>query len=124
MGQPLTKSWQYLKRKIGIKRENVTAYSTRHLFADFIDSTDMSQRSRQRIMGHSMKEDIPGGYGSKGRFSTKDLQKITSATTPEIEFMVETLLKAKAEANAGRLTLVKPWLQRTSWSRYYQEKYG
>lgn len=122
-GQPLSKSWQYLKRKIGIKRQNVTAYSARHLFADFVDSTDMSQRSRQRIMGHSIKGDIPGGYGSKGRFTTKDLEKITTATSPEINFMVDTLLKAKAAADAGKLKVVKPWLQRNNWSKHYQEKF-
>src|SRR5690606_4009886 len=41
-GQPLTKSWQYLKTKIGIQRANVAAYSARHTYAQFLDSTGIS----------------------------------------------------------------------------------
>lgn len=123
-GQPLTKSWQYLKKKIGITRKDVTAYSSRHSYADFLDSTDISHRGRMRAMGHSSKNDVPAGYGSKKRFSSRDLEKILSIASPEIQFMTETLLKAKADADAGRLVVVKPWLQRSNWSDYYRKKFG
>lgn len=123
-GQPLTKSWQYLKKKVGITRKDVTAYSSRHSYADFLDSTDISHRGRMRAMGHSSKNDIPAGYGSKKRFSTRDLEQIMAVSSPEIQFMTETLLKAKAEADAGRLIVVKPWLQRSNWSDYYRKRSG
>jgi len=123
-GQPITKSWQYLKTKIGITRADVTAYSTRHTYADFLDSTGVSHRGRKRVMGHSTKDDIPAGYGSKKRFTARDLDEIMSMALPEIQFMSETLLKAKAEADCGRLTVVKPWLQRSNWSEYYLKKFG
>jgi hypothetical protein len=121
-GQPITKSWQYLKTKIGISRADVTAYSTRHTYADFLDSTGVSHRGRMRAMGHSAKGDIPAGYGSKKRFTTRDLDEIMSIASPEIQFMTETLLKAKTEADAGKLTVAKPWLQRSNWSDYYKAK--
>ncbi|SFJ47480.1 tyrosine-type recombinase/integrase [Aerobium aerolatum] len=123
-GQPITKSWQYLKTKIGITRADVTAYSTRHTYADFLDSTGVSHRGRMRAMGHSTKGDIPAGYGSKKRFTARDLDEILSIASPEIQFMSETLLKAKAEADEGRLTVVKPWLHRSNWSKHYREKFG
>jgi integrase len=123
-GQPITKSWQYLKNKIRITRADVTAYSTRHTYADFLDSTGVSHRGRMRLMGHSTKNDIPAGYGSKKRYTARDLHEITSMASPEIQFMTETLLKAKAEADAGRLIVVKPWLQRSNWSDYYRSKFG
>lgn len=94
-GQPITKSWQYLKNKIGITRADVTAYSTRHTYADFLDSTGVSHRGRMRLMGHSTRNDIPAGYGSKKRYTARDLHEITSMAPPEIQFMTETLLKAK-----------------------------
>lgn len=123
-GQPITKSWQYLKKKIGITRADVTAYSTRHSFADFLDSTDISERARKRVMGHSIKDDVPAGYGSKKRFTTRDLDQLMTNQSSETKFMTERLLKAKAEADAGRLIIVKPWLQRSNWSDYYREKFG
>jgi hypothetical protein len=123
-GQPITKSWQYLKNKIGVTRADVTAYSTRHSFADFVDSTDISERARKRVMGHSIKDDVPAGYGSKKRFTTRDLDQLMTNQSPETKFMTEQLLKAKADADAGRLIVVKPWLQRSNWSDYYRKKFG
>lgn len=123
-GQPLTKSWQYLKKKIGINRADVTAYSTRHWFADFLDSTGISHKGRMMVMGHSTRNDIPAGYGSKKRLSTRDLNEIATTPSPEIQFMTESLLRAKATADAGHLVVVKPWLQRSNWSDYYRTKFG
>jgi integrase len=122
-GQPITKSWQYLKQKIGIKRANVTAYSARHSYAQFLDSTGISNRGRNMLMGHSIRNNIPAHYGSKKRLSPRDLKELTETSSREIQFMAETLLAAKAKADAGELTTVKPWLQRTNWSEFYREKF-
>ncbi|MRN67705.1 hypothetical protein [Brucella sp. 10RB9213] len=123
-GQPLTKSWQYLKKKIGIQRANVAAYSARHSYAQFLDSTGISHRGRTMLMGHSIRNDIPAHYGSKKRLSPRDLEEITGSSSREIQFMAETLLAAKAKADAGELTIVKPWLHRSNWSAFYQRKFA
>ncbi|MFK4823578.1 DUF6538 domain-containing protein [Paenochrobactrum sp. BZR 588] len=104
-GQPITKSWQYLKGKIGIERADVTAYSSRHWFADLLDTTSISHKGRMMVMGHSTKKDIPAGYGSKHRLTTRDLAEITQAASPEVDFMTTKLLAAKNIKNA--------------WSTYY-----
>lgn len=122
-GQPITKSWQYLKQKIGIKRANVTAYSARHSYAQFLDSTGISNRGRNMLMGHSIRNDIPAHYGSKKRLSPRDLKELTETSSREIQFMTETLLAAKEKANAGELAIVKPWLQRINWSEFYRQKF-
>lgn len=121
-GQPITKSWQYLKTKIGIERADVTAYSSRHWFADLLDSTGISHKGRMMAMGHSTKKDIPAGYGSKSRFTTRDVEELAKASAPEIEFMTVNLLKAKMAAVSGELTTVKPWLNKANWSEYYKSK--
>lgn len=123
-GQPITKSWQYLKKQLGFTRADVTAYSTRHTYAQYLDSTAVSHRARMQAMGHSSKKDIPAGYGSKKRYSTRDLDEIMSISAPEIQFMTERLVQAKREADAGKLIVVKPWLHRANWSKHYQEKFG
>ncbi|MEN5246158.1 hypothetical protein [Brucella pseudintermedia] len=123
-GQPLTKSWQYLKKKIGIQRANVTAYSARHFYAQFLDSTGISHRGRTMLMGHSTRDDIPARYGSKKRLSPRDLEQLTGSTSREIQFMTETLMATKAKADAGELTVVKPWLHRSNWSNFYRRKFG
>lgn len=76
------------------------------------------------LMGHSTKDDIPARYGSKKRLGTWDLEQLVNASSPEIRFMTEALLKAKEAADAGDLITVKPWLSRSNWSTYYQQKFG
>ncbi|WP_435657810.1 hypothetical protein [Brucella pituitosa] len=122
-GQPITKSWQYLKKKIGIQRANVTAYSARHSYAQFLDSTGISHRGRTMLMGHSIRNDIPAHYGSKKRLSQRDLDEVTGNTSREIEFMMEALLAAKTKADSGELKVVKPWLHKANWSDFYIEKF-
>lgn len=123
-GQPITKSWQYLKTKTKIERKDVTMYSTRHWFADLIDGTDISERARKRLMGHADKNDIPSGYGSKSRMTVRDLGELANANSSTIEAMSDVLLSAKKRAETGELERLEPWLSRVSWSSYYREKIG
>ena len=37
-GQPITKSWQYVKKLLGITRADLTLYGTRHWMADMLDN--------------------------------------------------------------------------------------
>src|SRR5690606_33943699 len=52
-GQPMTKSWQYLKTVLMLGRADITLYSTRHWMADMLDEAGAPQRLRNRLMGHS-----------------------------------------------------------------------
>ncbi|WP_349365559.1 MAG: hypothetical protein ABL311_11325 [Nitratireductor rhodophyticola] len=121
-GQPITKSWQHLKEKLGITRSEVTLYSTRHWFADLIDNTDLKDTTRKRLMGHSRKSDIPARYGGKNRLTTRDLLRFEQAASPALDAITPVLLEAKEKADAGELVVLKPWLQERNWSEYYQEK--
>lgn len=123
-GRPISKSWQYVKKELGFTRKDIAAYSARHTYAQFLDDTALSHRARKRAMGHSTSKDIPAGYGSKKRYSTRDLDELMSIEAPEIQFMTERLVQAKREADAGTLQVVKPWLHRSNWSNYYRKKFG
>lgn len=121
-GQPMTKSWAYMKGKTSIVRKDVTLYSTRHFFADLVDNTDLTHRARKRLMGHSNKTDIPTRYGSKTRLTSRDLKELTSVQNPTIDQMSEILMNAKDRADRGELEVLRPWLNRASWSDYYRAK--
>lgn len=118
-GQPITKSFQYLKEEIGLTRANVALYSTRHWFAHLVDNTDIKHVTRVRVMGHSSKDDMPSRYGAKSRLTTRDLAQIVEATSPAIDEMSQLLLEAKAAR--GELIVLKPWTLRANWSDHYRK---
>ena len=120
-GQPMTKSWAYMKTKTSIVRKDVTLYSTRHFFADLVDNKGLTERARKLLMGHSNKSDMSARYGSKTRLTTRDLKEL-GAEDPIIDQMSVILLAAKERAEQGELTVYKPWLNRASWSEYYRQK--
>jgi integrase len=121
-GQPLTKSFQYLKKKVGIQRFDVTLYSSRHWFADLLDNTDVKHAARTRVMGHRSRSDTPARYGAKQRLTTRDLAQIVGVSLPVIDEMTELLMGAKSLADAGELQILKPWLLAHNWSAYYKAK--
>jgi integrase len=121
-GQPLTKSFQYLKEKIGLTRFDVTLYSSRHWFADLIDNTDIKDATRRKVMGHAGHNNIPSRYGRKQRLTTRDLAQLTDISSPVIDEMTELLLSAKQRADRGELQELKPWLTTANWSLYYKAK--
>lgn len=123
-GQPVTKSWQYLKELIKIERKDVALYSTRHWFADLVDNTDIKDATRRRLMGHKGKSDVPSGYGAKNRLTTRDLGELTKQSAPAIEKIMPALLEAKQKADRGDLVTLKPWLQRANWSAFYRAELG
>ena len=123
-GQPMTKSWAYMKGKTSIVRKDVTLYSTRHFFADLVDNTDLTHRARKRLMGHSNKSDMATRYGSKTRLTSRDLKELVSVQNPIIDQMTEILMGAKERADRGDLEVLRPWVNRASWSDYYREKLG
>jgi len=104
--QPITKSWQYVKKILKVVRADLTLYSTRHLMAEWLDNSAIVQRTRNRILGHV--NDVPGGYGRKGTINANQMAAI-SALEPEIvKQMREILVAAKNRAERAELIVLKP----------------
>jgi integrase len=104
--QPITKSWQYVKKVLKIVRADLTLYATRHLMADWLDNSTIAKRTRDRILGHVT--DVPGGYGRKGSINADQMAAI-SALEPEIvKQMREILMAAKDRAEGAELIVLKP----------------
>jgi integrase len=79
--QPITKSWQYVKKVLKIVRADLTLYATRHLMADWLDNSTIAKRTRDRILGHVT--DVRGGYGRKGSINANQMAAI-SALDPKL----------------------------------------
>jgi integrase len=105
--QPLSKSWQYVKKLLKLSRADLTLYSTRHLMADWLDSDGIAQRTRDRILGHV--SDVRGRYGRKGILDPQIAAKIEALEPPVIKQMREVLLAAKNRADVGALTVLKTY---------------
>ena len=105
--QPLSKSWQYVKKLLQLNRADLTLYSTRHLMADWLDSEGIAQRTRDRILGHA--SDVRGRYGRKGILDPKTAAMIEALEPPIIKQMRTLLLGAKNRADAGELTVLKTY---------------
>jgi integrase len=103
--QPLSKSWQYVKKLLKLSRADLTLYSTRHLMADWLDNDAIAQRTRDRILGHA--SDVRGRYGRKGILDPQIAAKIEALEPPVIKQMREILLTAKKMADNGELTTLK-----------------
>lgn len=105
--QPLSKSWQYLKKILKIERADVSLYSTRHFFADLLDNEAIAQRTRDRILGHA--GDVSRRYGRKGILDPAVAGLIEALEPPVIKTAREILLGAKAKADRGEFTVLKTY---------------
>jgi hypothetical protein len=92
--QPLSKSWQYVKKILKIERQDVSLYSSRHSMAELLDNDAIAQRTRDRILGHA---------GDARRRAAL----ITSLEPPVIKAAREILLAAKERAERGELIALK-----------------
>jgi integrase len=104
--QPITKSWQYVKKILKIVRADLTLYATRHLMADWLDNSTIAKRTRDRILGHVT--DVPGNYGRKSAINADQMSAIASLEPAIVMQMREILMAAKARAETGELTVLKP----------------
>lgn len=104
--QPITKSWQYVKKVLKIVRADLTLYATRHLMADWLDNSNVAKRTRDRILGHVT--DVPGGYGRKSSINANQMAAITALEPEVVKQMREILMMAKDKADGGALTVLKP----------------
>jgi integrase len=105
--QPLSKSWQYLKKLLKLSRADICLYSTRHLMADWLDNEGIAQRTRDRILGHA--RDVRGRYGRKGVLDPQIAAKIEALEPPLVKQMREILLTAKSRADAGELIVLRTY---------------
>lgn len=104
--QPITKSWQYVKKVLKIARADLTLYATRHLMADWLDNSTIAKRTRDRILGHVT--DVPGGYGRKGSINADQMAAITALEPEIVKQMRNILMSAQNRADQGKLTVLKP----------------
>lgn len=105
--QPLSKSWQYIKKLLKIERQDVSLYSSRHFMAELLDNDAIAQRTRDRILGHA--GDARRRYGRNGVLDPKVAALIASIEPPVIKAAREILLAAKEKADRGELTLLKTY---------------
>jgi integrase len=105
--QPLSKSWQYVKKLLKLSRADLTLYSTRHLMADWLDNEAIAQRTRDRILGHA--SDVRGRYGRKGVLDPQIAAKIEALEPSVVKQMREILLAAKNRADAGEFVVLKTY---------------
>jgi integrase len=109
--QPMTKSWQYIKEHIlKITRADLTLYGLRHMLAEWLDDTDIAQRTRNRILGHATS--VPERYGRNGAQCRAQVAAIEAVEPPVIKKMREILVGAKLRADRGELIVMKPWRTR------------
>jgi integrase len=119
-GHKLTRSYQYLQTLLGFEREDVCLYSMRHSYADALDDLALADRLRNRIMGHQMTG-TDKGYGRKSRLSPLQVELLAELQVGLAQRVAEPLLAAKAKADAGGLTVIKPWLTISTWAEMDQE---
>lgn len=106
--QPLSKSWQYVKKILKVERADVSLYSTRHFFADLLDNEAIAQRTRDRILGHA--GDVRRRYGRKGILDPAVAALIEAIEPPVIKTARAILSGAKAKADRGELIVLKTHL--------------
>jgi hypothetical protein len=103
--QPITKSWQYVKKVLKIVRADLTLYATRHLMADWLDNSTVAKRTREATS--RMCPEV-----TAVRVRANQMAAI-SALEPEIvKQMREILVTAKDRAERAELIVLKPQLKK------------
>ena len=79
--------------------------------ADWLDSLNIPDRVRNRMLGHTNKEkNSAGEYGGKGAVLVREQAGFVMALeTPNIRRIRTILVGAKEKANAGILTTIDPF---------------
>jgi integrase len=107
--QAVSKAWQYVKVKLKMQRKGLALYSARHTFKGFIDDlTNLSERSRRIVMGHSTAINTAGGYGPK-TITEEQAEVILGLSNSTIKQMAELLLEAHDKAQRGQLKIIDAW---------------
>lgn len=105
--QKITKCWVYLERAgLVTKRPDMSLYSTRHLMAAWLDTSGISERTRKRILGHTLSE-ARLHYGRKGALDPAEARIIAAIEPPVVAQMRTILMGALERARCGELELVE-----------------
>ncbi len=108
-GHHFSKSWQYIKKKFGFNRSELTIYGGRHTKATWLDAKGIPDRIRDRIMGHAPKS-VAGKYGAK-QLTTEEAKLVQSKEELPIEQQIgKILVTPKLRAEHGALEIVKTWV--------------
>jgi integrase len=105
-GAPVTKSFDEVRKRVGIIAENVSAYSLRHLFADWLDANALSARTRNRVMGHRDEANEADTYGSKSVLSKDDVARLSGFENRTVKAIADLLMGSLRAAGRGHLQLV------------------
>lgn len=103
---PVTKLWRSIRKHAGLTERNVSAYSLRHLFADWLDRAVSNQRTRNRVVGHVDKSSEADTYGSKSFMAPEIAAQITELDNATIREIAAILIKAKTKTTTGELKLM------------------
>ena len=103
-GRAISRSLTYFMRSSGMKRVDLTAYSTRHTFSEQIEQR-LSDRARKRVMGHALQKGSES-YGSKTLLSADQIALVTAFGSPGFQEAAAVLLAAKGKLASGEL---KTW---------------
>jgi integrase len=79
-GHHFSKSWQYIKKKFGFNRSELTIYGGRHTKATWFDAARIPDRIRDRVMGHASKR-VAGTYGAN-KLTSDEAKLLLSKSLP------------------------------------------
>ncbi len=105
---PVTKLWRTVRKHAQLTEQNVSAYSLRHQFADWLDRAVSNQRTRNRVVGHVDKLNEADTFGSKSYMSPEVAMQITGLDNPVIRQIAAVLNAAKDKADRGELKTLRP----------------
>jgi integrase len=111
-GKEVSRAFDYARKlpDINLTRANISLYATRHLMADWLDSLNIPDRVRNRMLGHTNKaKNSAGEYGGKGMFSSEQAGFVMAIETLVIKKMRTILMGAKEKADAGTLIILDPF---------------
>ena len=99
-GAAMARDWQKRKLLVEIARDNVSAYSGRHMHKELLKKLGIEEEDRERMMGHAVSC-VSRGYGAKEAYDDDIAKKILEAQTPFLRWLHETLVDAYARAIAA-----------------------
>jgi integrase len=126
---PVTKLWRSVRKHARLIEKNISAYSLRHLFADWLDRALSNQRTRNRIVGHVDRSSEADTYGSKSFMAPEVAAQITELDNPVIREIAAVLSAAKYKADKGELKLMRtttstPLSRRTPGRKIDERRYA
>ena len=99
-GAAMARDWQERKKILNFVRQNVSAYSGRHLLKDLLKKLGVDEMDQERMMGHAVSK-TSRGYGGKEGYDPAVAARIYAADTPFLHWLRDTLVGAYRSAKAA-----------------------